>query len=368
MEVTWPQALAWRMRRHQLDPIGSLPVPGVVRRLCGVQAQVASAADLAVRIRRADSRAGEVTRALATGRLIKTWAMRGTLHLLAPEDGGAFLSLIAAGRSWEPRNGRTFEGLSASELGALYDAVRDSLDGAVLTREELITAVTGRRRLRHVGEALASKWGTLLKPLAWQGELCFGPSRGTRVTFTRPDRASTRWAGLPDPEAAAPLAIAAYLGAYGPATVDAFTSWLGAGRRRLRRSFTEMGDRLAEVKVDGAHAYVLAEDADELAVTKPTRAVRLLGAFDQYVLGPGTADVHVVPSARRAAVSTRSGWIQPVVVAGGPVRGTWSVSEDRVHVAWFHESGRPPRGALTDEVARLSAVMGRDLGLAISPS
>ena len=82
--VTWPQALAWRMRRQQLDPVGTLPVQQVVRRLCGVQAQVASSAELAVRVRRRTSKSGEVDRALANGRLIKTWAMRGTLHLLTP--------------------------------------------------------------------------------------------------------------------------------------------------------------------------------------------------------------------------------------------------------------------------------------------
>ena len=37
------------------------------------------------------SRAGEVDRALADGRLIKTWAMRGSLHLLTPDDGAALL-------------------------------------------------------------------------------------------------------------------------------------------------------------------------------------------------------------------------------------------------------------------------------------
>jgi hypothetical protein len=62
--VTWQQALAWRMQRHLLEPIGSLPVAGVVRRLCGVQAQVASSAELAVRVRREGSRRGEVGRAL----------------------------------------------------------------------------------------------------------------------------------------------------------------------------------------------------------------------------------------------------------------------------------------------------------------
>src|SRR4029453_12833348 len=101
VRVTWEQALAWRMHRHLLDPVGGLPVAGVVRRLCGVQTQVASSAELAVRLRRKASRAGEVGRALSQGRLVKTWAMRGALHLLTPEEAGAFLSLIASRRSWE---------------------------------------------------------------------------------------------------------------------------------------------------------------------------------------------------------------------------------------------------------------------------
>ena len=129
-----------------------------------------------------------------------------------------------------------------------------------------------------------------------------------------------------------------------------------------------MGDQLAEVEVDGEPAHVLAEDLDELASTKPTRAVRLLPGFDQYVLGPGTADGHVVPAARRAAVSRQAGWISPVVVAGGVVSGTWELNRDRVHIAWFSEAGRTPRTALKAEVARLSSILDRDLGSAISPA
>ncbi|HEX6474680.1 MAG TPA: crosslink repair DNA glycosylase YcaQ family protein, partial [Candidatus Limnocylindria bacterium] len=82
LRVTLAQALAWRLERQLVHPVGDLSVADTVRRLCGVQAQVASSADLAVRVRRRSSRAGEVTRALTKGDLIKTWAMRGTLHLL----------------------------------------------------------------------------------------------------------------------------------------------------------------------------------------------------------------------------------------------------------------------------------------------
>lgn len=369
VKVSTRQALAWRMQRQLLDPVGTLSVAGVVRRLCGVQAQVGSSAELAVRVRRVASRPGEIGRALSEGRLIKTWAMRGTLHLLTPEEGGAFLSLMAAGRSWERPSWQRHFGLTPALLDVLRGAVREALGDGVLTRDELVTAVVAQRGLDHLGDALRSGWGSVLKPLAWHGDLCFGRSRGGRVTFMRPEVASSRWAGLLDPEQAAPRAIVAYFGAYGPATIENFRGWLSRGRIgavQLRRWFSALGDRLVEVRMDGMRAYVLAEHVDELATTRPTRALRLLPGFDQYVLGPGTEDGRVIPVARRSAVSRQSGWIAPIVVAGGVVCGTWELEGSELRVAWFSEAGRPPRNALVAEAARLSSILHRDLRPAIS--
>jgi hypothetical protein len=369
VKVTWQQALAWRMRRQLLDPIGKLSVEGVVRRLCGVQAQVSSSAELAVRVRREASQPGEVGRALSEGRLIKTWAMRGTLHLLTPEDGGAFLSVMASGRSWERPSWQRYFGLTPDVMERLREAVREALDGGYLTREELIASIILRPGLGHVGEGLRSGWGTLLKPLAWQGDLCFGPSQGSRVTFMRPQAASSRWAGVPDPEEAAPSAIVAYVGAYGPTNAEAFGNWLAAGwskKRHLRVWFQALGDRLAEVEVDGDRAYVLAEDVDGLIAPRATQGVRFLPGFDQYVLGPGTGVGHVVPAARRTAVSKQSGWIAPVVVAGGVVSGTWELDGDRARIDWFREAGKPPRKEVEEEVARLSKILDRELRVAVT--
>src|SRR5437773_4985305 len=215
-KISWKRALAWRMRRQLLDPVGDESAVGVVRRLCAVQAQVASFAELCVRVRRTRSKPGDVGRALSDGRLIKTWAMRGTLHLLTPEEGGAFLSLLAQGRSWELPSWETYFGMTPKLWDRLRPTVREALDGTPLTREELIAAIVKRPGLKHVGDAMRSGWGTLLKPLAWQGDVCHGPSQGNRVTFTRPDLASTRRGGVPDPEEAAATVIVAYLGAYGP--------------------------------------------------------------------------------------------------------------------------------------------------------
>jgi hypothetical protein len=352
------------MQRQLLDPVGSLSVVETVHRLGGVQAQVASSADLAVRVRRAASRTGEVNRALSEGSLIKTWAMRGALHLLTPQDGGAFLSILAAGRSWELPSWQRYFGMQARHWDALRAVVREALAGPPMTREELIAVIVKEPKLSHLTEELRSGWGTLFKPLAWQGELCYGPSQGSRVTFTRPDVVSSRWAGVPDPDDAAPTVINAYLAAYGPATTDHLRNWLARGRvniRRLRGWVAAVGDQLVEVDVDGQAAWVRAEDLDELAAARPSQAIRLLPGFDAYVLGPGTDDGRVVSPARRAAVSRQAGWISPVVVAGGVVAGTWELQPSTAPISWFREAGRVPRRALDAEVARLSSIVGREL-------
>lgn len=366
--VTWEQALTWRMRRHYLDPVGDRPVPEVVRRLCGVQAQVASSAELAVRVRRKTSQPGEVARALRDGRLVKTWAMRGTLHLLTPEDAGVFLSLLAEGRMWERPSWVKWFGISPAQMEGLRIVVREALDGKTLTREELVAAVIRRRGFGHVGDALREGWGSLLKPLAWQGDLCFGPSQGARVTFMRPDQASARWVGVPDPDEAAPIAIAAYLRCYGPATAQRFRNFVTRGRlsaRRVNGWFDELRPKLAEVEVGGERAFMMPEDLDALVSTKPSRAVRLMPGFDQFVMGPGTDDGHVVPVTRRRAVSRQAGWIAPVVLAGGVVRGTWSIAGASLVVAWFKEGGAVPRMALQNESARLGTLLSRELRLEV---
>ena len=114
--------------------------------------------------------------------------------------------------------------------------------------------------------------------------------------------------------------------------------------------------------------FVLAADADSLLDSKPSRSVRLLPGFDQWVLGPGTDDTHVIPSGRRAQVSRTAGWIAPLAVIGGVVSGTWALNQDRVVIQWFAELGRAPSAALAAEVERLSGLVGRPLALELAAS
>ena len=368
LKLTWDQVLAWRMRQQFIEPPAGGSAVDVVRRLAGVQAQVASSADLAVRARQAAPLVGEVGAALAAGALMKTWAMRGTLHLLAPHEGAALLALMASGRSWERPSWQRYFGVSPREMDELASTVVEVLDGRALTREELVVELTARTGHGHLAEALRSGWGTVLKPLAWQGHLCYGPSAGNRVTFARPDQVVRDWHGLPSLDEAAGVAIPAYLGAHGPATPDGFGDWLAGGwfgKRRLGGMFAALADRLAEVDLEGGPAWARAEDIAALAATPPTKTVRLLPGFDQYVLGPGTADEHVIAAARRSLVSKTSGWIAPVVVAGGRVAGTWLARDDVLEVDWFSETGAAPRAQLGSETERMAALLDRQLRLEV---
>lgn len=197
-------------------------------------------------------------------------------------------------------------------------------------------------------------------PAHWYLLAWLSPPLSLPSAFQRLD-SNPRWAGVPDLDEAGQRAVEAYFRAYGPATADHVYYWLGAGlgagRKRIRSWIAGFGDRLAAVDIDGEPAYILREDLEDLAATPATRAVRLLPGFDQWVLGPGTADAHVVPPARRSLVSRQAN----IVIVGGVVSGTWSLTGDRVVTAWFAEVGPPPREELAEEVARLATVFDRPL-------
>ncbi|MEV6803404.1 crosslink repair DNA glycosylase YcaQ family protein [Streptomyces sp. NPDC051129] len=362
MKVSWDQVLAWRLRRQFLEPLADPGPAEVVGRLCGVQAQVTSSAELAIALRRASADTGPLAAALREGALMKTWVMRGTLHWVTPAQGADFLSLLASARTWEkPAWTREF-GATPEQVAALAEKVPEILDGTELSREDLAAELIRDKRFAGMEKQLKSGWGALLKPLAWQGALCYGSGQGGRITFTSPRTRVAGWKGLPDPAEAGPRALAAYLGAYGPARPETFDAWLSRGslRKTVLRAFVDgLGDRLTEVEVEGRPAYVLTEHAEELAATEPARSVHLLGGFDQYILGPGTKAEEILPAAHRAKVSKTAGWISPLVVVGGRVTGVWEVTDRQLTVTLFPGAAAPARedlDAAADRVARAAGL------------
>jgi DNA glycosylase AlkZ-like len=156
------------------------------------------------------------------------------------------------------------------------------------------------------------------------GLLCFAPSQGQQVRFTRPDtwldgcRARPRQGhgrGHPplpgrlrpgDPGGLRPLMGHPQPGPGAPAA--------GAP-----------GDEVAKVEVEGTAAYALAADLPGLAEAGAggSRVVRLLPAFDQYVITATLQAERLMPGPFKDRVYRPQGWLSPVLLVGGRMDGTW---------------------------------------------
>jgi hypothetical protein len=365
-ELGWQQVRAWRVRRHGLAeraPAGEMLE--LVSRLCGVHAQLMGSAELTLWARLENLDPGAVASALWEERtLVKTWAMRGTLHLLpAGELGLWHAGLGTYDHYLKPAWFRAFD-ITAAELLELIDAVADALGGEPLTRAELAGAVAARTGDESLREKLGQGFGAYLKPAAFRGRLCFGPGDGQKVRFTRPDVWLGHEVERPDPDEALRDIARRYLAVHGPATREDLRRWWAttpASAGKLLRSLEDA----EEVDVDGEPLWMLSADAREAATLPPADGVRLLPAFDQYVIAATKQAEHFLPGDFRERIYRPQGWLSPVLLIDGVMAGVWRHERKGRRLAVTVEPFEPVarRPEVEAEAERLAAYLGGELEL-----
>ncbi|HWT21889.1 MAG TPA: winged helix DNA-binding domain-containing protein [Solirubrobacteraceae bacterium] len=369
--LSWDAVLAWRVRRQGLaERAPADALLAVASRLCGVHAQVAASAELTLWARLEGLERGTVDRLLWEERtLVKTWAMRGTLHLLPSAELPRY---VAALSQLKPRHHQgawqRAYGLSRDEAEAMLEAIPAALAEEPLRREALAHAVAERTGHGALAEKLQSGFGELLKPAAFAGDLCFAPDDGRRVRFTLPRAWLRAWEEDVDPAAARAEVVRSYLRAYGPAPREQFRRWFGmTSPAEAGRWLRGLGDEVEEVEIEGAAGWMLAADVAEAAAAAPTGAVRLLPAFDQYVVAAPRGEDAVVRAAHRGRVYRAQGWLSPVLLADGRIAGVWSHERrgERLTVAVepFGRIARAVRAGAEAEAERLAAFLGASLSL-----
>lgn len=367
--LTWSQVHAWRLSQHGLFPrFSSQERMQAVTRTGGIQAQVMSAAELALCTRVDGLAPQDVQSALFQDHtLVKTWAMRGTFHIFSSRE----LPLYIAAQNWQytERWSKYFAeaGLSSAQQDAFLQAIPYVLEQGPLTRLQLADAVA-----RHTGVVamreliLSESWGTPLKPSAYRGDLCCGPGQGKTATFMNP----RKWVGTRqplDPVLALQEIARRYLRAYGPATADDFAFWWGCGKTSAKKLFQSMKEELEEVEVEGWRAFALRAFLPHMQRAEPAEQVHLLPLFDAYTIGVPRNCEPLLAQAYKHLVFNRQGWTFAVILVNGSIQGIWHTTMRRTHLIikakLFTSSTASIRQGIEAEAVRLGQFFEKEIML-----
>ena len=207
------------------------------------------------------------TVALRERRLVRSWAMRGTLHLFAADDVPTVAAALGKKEKWRRPAWLRWFGVDEREMETLVDTIGKVLDdGRPRTRAELADEI-GSRLGAKAGQLLLGSWGSALKVASDRHYLVQSAEDEAGVRFVRASRWVDAWREEDEDEALASL-IERYLAAYGPATVHEIRRWWGvATLQAVRPAMARLADRLTVVDVDGSRAYVRTADLDGIAST-----------------------------------------------------------------------------------------------------
>lgn len=295
-----------------------------MRDVFAVPAQDLRASRLAIRPRSVGLDLQAVIRACNQERsVVRTWAMRGTLHMAAAEDVTWLVGLLGPQIAAADRRRRLQLGLDDDLSDRALRAIGSILTASgPLTRAELV-AQLARRGVKIDPSTNAA--AHLCSYAAARGLICRGPDReDDEPTYVLLDEWIDRRRKTGPKDAPAELARR-YLAAYGPAGPEDFAAWAGMTVVQARQAFTALASHLLEVEVAGQPSWMLAtarRQLDALDGRRRRPSVRLLGAFDPYLLGYRSRDLALAPRFAKR-IQAGGGWIHPAVTVDGLVVGTW---------------------------------------------
>ncbi len=328
-----------------------------VRRLTAVQGQDLPGALTSVRLRIPGAKRGDVEAALDAGDVVRSWPMRGTLHLVAAEDLHWLLDVAGSRQLAGAAKRRERLGLTGSDTERARDlAVAALTGGRRMRRQELLDTLsdggvdTGGQRGYH-----------LLWYLAQTGTLCLGPTEAGEQLFVLLDEWVPAPRRLDREQALAELAFR-YFAGHGPATVADLARWTGLTARDVRAGLAQVRSRLEAVEVDGVEHFLDPAVPDRLAACRDeARGVFLLPGFDEFVLGYGDRSAVLDPAFADRIVPGNNGMFRPTVVSDGRIVGTWQMAgrgANRRVVATPFTSFTPRQTAVIERAAAALADAG----------
>ena len=325
------------LARQMLLERVELPIPRVLERMGGLQAQYAPSMYVGLWARVEGFERGRLTRALERRSVVQGSMMRATIHLVSRRDYWPFVVGIREGQRdwWLRTHGRD---TSLKEIAANDRKVREAMRGRTISRSEL-------EALLGTGLGAADLFVDLVRvPPSGTWERRRADLYGLAEDWVGPESAS------PD-EGAAHL-VRRYLQGFGPARPAEIADWASLNVATVKRALERMTPRRFQDE-QGKELFDLPRlplpDADTLA------PVRLLPVWDATLLVHARR-TQILPERHRSRIfNVRNPQSLNTFLVDGQVAGTWRYEQGRVRIEPFGRLSKSVRAELDDEAERLAA-------------
>lgn len=312
-----------RLRSHRLSAPAAT-IADAARHMLATQGQEfwGGRWALASRTRGAPS-VRDVDAAFDRGEIVRSWTMRGTIHVIAPEDLAWVMSVTGERQRRQAAAVHRAEGIDADEVARAEIAARGALRGGNrLTRKELFAVLDG------AGVATAGQRGYhLLTNLSMSAVVCQGPVVPREGGPTREQHIVLTEDWIRESSSPAdPLAefFVRYIASHGPSGARDFAWWSGLPLGTARAAAEAAADRLAVIADEPESQYVVAGPAPRRNAKAPD--VLALPPFEEYYLSYADRTVPCAPEFLKAVGPSMNGIVRPILVARGEIVGVWTHS------------------------------------------
>ena len=324
------EVLLRRLQGQHLLTMGEQPA----RDLCGLQAQFLRNAVHALRIRTGENKLDG---------LLKTWTLRGTVHLIPEEDLPLYIRHCGTAEdvwrsSWyQWTAGRAQANPAEREVELARIMVAAIADG-VDTRESLRDYLRTRGMTETEEARVFNPWGGMIAELANIGVLAF---QVRMADACHPDeskryRLITPFAPMEEKAARLEL-LRRYLTHYGPVTLRDAAYFFHWTQGEIKALLTQLPVQSAVC--GGYTCYWLGTITADCDI--PT--VRLLAGFDPLMLGYRKEDNPFLPQAYLRGIFNLAGIVHPAILLRGRVVGKWKEKNGKVEFSAFEDIGAADR-------------------------
>jgi hypothetical protein len=302
-----------RLHHHQITQTAFRAPSGALAWFGAIQGQDYPGAKWSLGLRVPGCTEAQVEQAIAEGQILRTWLMRGTLHLVTATDLRWMLPLLA------PRliagNATRYRQLELDD--AVFRRTNDLLlttlsNEGTKTRPELFAMLEAH------GIATANQRGIyMLQRASLEGLLCQGVMRAGQPLFMTFDSVVPPAPPLNRADALAELARR-YFRSRGPATVDDFAHWAGLPKGDARAGIEALDDGFVSDVIGGVTCW-----RPHQTVVERVHRYDLLPGFDEYLLGYRDRSAVLEPQYAERICPGGNGVFYPTLLVNGRVVATW---------------------------------------------